>query len=139
MYTSGNMTANFSKHAPFNGPHDTITLWSGALYKSLTFSSAFRRAYIIFIPCLRREFKFFPLLSVICLFAGKPTRDSPATATANRYTPRAWCNVNPISGWVFVLGMQQMRVEASIPRVYLPVFSISTHIPAVVKYVGTVV
>jgi len=30
--TSGNMTANFSKHAPFNGPHDTISLWSGALY-----------------------------------------------------------------------------------------------------------
>lgn len=32
------MTANFSKHAPFNGPHDTISLWSGALYESLTFS-----------------------------------------------------------------------------------------------------
>lgn len=62
VYTSGNMTANFSKHAPFNGPHDTISLWSGSLYESLTFSFAFRHGYTIIIyQCLRCKFSFFSL------------------------------------------------------------------------------
>lgn len=139
IYISGNMTVNFSKHAPFNGPHDTITLWSGAPYESLTFSSAFRRAHIIITPCLRREFKLFPLLSVICSFAGTPTRYSPTAARANRYTPRAWCNVNSISRWVFVLGMQQMRVESfDITSIPSSLFNFSTNL-CNVKHAAVVV